>query len=412
MGPAPLTFFGGGAPSEPAPGTFFVPSFANSAALATAEGLVVVDCGLPITGPSILARLRELTRDPVHTVVFTHGHVDHALGVDAFDAEAEAAGRARPRRVAHARVRDRFRRYARTRGYNAHVNRIQFGVEDLSWPERFPAPDVTYDDRLTLTVGGERFDLFHAMGETDDATWLWAPARRIACVGDLFIGTSPNCGNPQKVQRYPEEWADALAAIAALEPELLLPGHGPAIAGAEEIATTLGNTVAWLRSLVEQTLERLNRGERPDAIVAAVHPPAELAALPYLLPLYDRPEFVVRNLIRLHAGWWDGNAANLLPAPEAARAREIAALAGGVAAVVARARALAGEDLALACHLADWATLADPADRGAQALKRDLFAARSRMEPSLMGRGIFEAAVREAEGALAAASDGGAREEP
>src|SRR5262245_33187852 len=94
MSKLPPGFFGGGATAEVAPRTFFLPSFANSAALATPEGLLLVDCGVVQVGPSILAALREVSRDPVHTVVFTHGHVDHAFGIDAFDAEAEAAGRA------------------------------------------------------------------------------------------------------------------------------------------------------------------------------------------------------------------------------------------------------------------------------------------------------------------------------
>ena len=30
------------------------------------------------------------------------------------------------------------------------------------------------------------------------------------CTGDLFIWAAPNCGNPQKAQRFPWEWAVAL----------------------------------------------------------------------------------------------------------------------------------------------------------------------------------------------------------
>jgi alkyl sulfatase BDS1-like metallo-beta-lactamase superfamily hydrolase len=240
------------------------------------------------------------------------------------------------------------------------------------------------------------------MGETDDATWVWAPERRTICTGDLLIGCSPNCGNPQKVQRYPEGWADALEQMLALAPEVVLPGHGPAIVGATEAAAVLGDTAAYLRSIIEQTLARKDQGVRPDEIVAAVRPPEHLAAKPYLLPAYDRPEFIVRNLLRQYGGWWNGNAADLMPAPERARAQEIAELAGGADRLVARARALAPTDLPLACHLADWATRAAPGDRAAQEAKRDLFRMRSQGESSLMGRGIYDAAVRDAEEALRA----------
>ena len=49
----------------------------------------------------------------------------------------------------------------------------------------------------------------------------------------------PNAGNPQKVQRYPVEWAAALRSMVALGPELLLPAHGLPIEGRERIETVL-----------------------------------------------------------------------------------------------------------------------------------------------------------------------------
>ena len=69
------------------------------------------------------------------------------------------------------------------------------------------------------------------MGETDDATWVWMPTRRLAMVGDLIVSSMPNTGNPNKVQRYTLEWAETLEAIAKCGPRYVLPGHGPAYRG-------------------------------------------------------------------------------------------------------------------------------------------------------------------------------------
>ena len=68
------------------------------------------------------------------------------------------------------------------------------------------------------------FELRHARGETDDATWTWIPELKALHPGDLFIWAVPNAGNPQKVQRYLSDWATALREMAALEPELLPAG--------------------------------------------------------------------------------------------------------------------------------------------------------------------------------------------
>ena len=64
--------------------------------------------------------------------------------------------------------------------------------------------------RLTFTRGDCTFELTHGRGETDDHTWTWIPERKLLAPGDLFIWAVPNGGNPQKVQRYPIEWAAAL----------------------------------------------------------------------------------------------------------------------------------------------------------------------------------------------------------
>src|SRR5262249_60267070 len=95
------------------------------------------------------------------------------------------------------------------------------------------------------------------------------------------------------------------------------------------------------------------------------------------------------------------NAAGLLPSTFAAQAKEIAALAGGTAALVRRARGLLKEkNFVLASHLAEWAARAAPDDREAQILKRDVYHERLAAEPNLMAQGIFRAAMNQARAAV------------
>ncbi len=309
------------------PGLAFVASFANVTAVATGEGLVLIDTGSEQAAAGIHAAVRAWSAAPVHTAIFTHGHIDHVMGVGRFEAEARPPG-AGLRVVAHEAIRDRFARYRLTAGYNQVINARQFALPGLRWPADYRDPDLVYRDRLTLEVGGETIELHHDRGETDDHTWVWLPARRALCTGDLFIWAAPNCGNPQKAQRYPREWARALRAMLELGPELLLPGHGPPIEGATRVAEALGDTAALLESLCDQTLALLNQGAPLDTMLAEVRAPAALLDRPYLRPVYDEPEFVVRNLVRQLAGWWDGNPARLKPPRDAALAAEVAGLAG------------------------------------------------------------------------------------
>ena len=129
----------------------------------------------------------------------------------------------------------RFKRYALTREWQAHINRLQFGsmmrLDDMFTEKSFSHPDLVYRNTQFLDLLGEPVELHHAMGETDDATWVWMPTRRLAMVGDLIVSSMPNTGNPNKVQRYTLEWAETLEAIAKRAPRYVLPGHGPAYRG-------------------------------------------------------------------------------------------------------------------------------------------------------------------------------------
>lgn len=393
--------------SEVAPRTFFMTAdYVNLTAFETSEGLLLVDTGMVAAGPRVYQEIRKCTAAPLHTVVYTHGHLDHAFGLRPWLEAGE-----RPRVIAHENVVRRFRTYMKTAPMNVHINRVQFGIEQqIDWPEKeqdFFWPHTLYRSELTLQLGGERFRLRHAKGETDDATWVWAPEREIVCSGDLWLGILPNCGNPQKVQRHPEEWADALEAIASVGAELLLPGHGHPVRGADRIRTWCLNTAEALRAIVQQTLEGLNAGRTHEEILASIRIPEHLAGEPYLDALYDRPEFIAHNLIRKYGGWWNGFSAQLLPAPMREQANEVARLAGGAAPLVRRARELAESDPAMACHLAEWAALAAAEDREAQQCVIDVFGKRAQAEISLMGRGILSHAVRRAEKALAALDDKG-----
>lgn len=376
-------------------GTAFVSSFANVSAFETTEGLVCVDSGAPFSAAEIHRMIRAWSPARLHTTIFSHGHIDHVLGTGPFEAEARERGWAPPRVVAHENVAARFDRYKLTAGYNSAINSRQFGVP-VDWPTDYRYPDETYRERVELEVGGERFELHHAKGETDDHSWTWVPARRVVCPGDLIIWCVPNAGNPQKVQRYPREWAAALREMSALGAETLLPGHGLPVVGADRVRAILDDTAALLEHLHDETVRMMNEDASLNQIVHEVRAPAELLGKPYLRPIYDDPEFVVRNVWRLYGGWYDLDPAGLKPARSSDLAREIASLAGGASELARRARQLASEgELRLAGHLAELAIAAAPGDSEVRVARAEVYEARSAAEPSLMAKSIFAAAARD-----------------
>jgi alkyl sulfatase BDS1-like metallo-beta-lactamase superfamily hydrolase len=389
-----------------------VESFSHVVALRTAGGLVLFDTSGPASGAACLESLRKWSTAPLHALVYTHGHLDHVGGSGAFLAESRARGDESPRVIAHANVAARFARYRRTDGYNLAINARQFGgirapglgiggVRQFL-PDDVGEPTESFTERTSLDVGGTAIELRHARGETDDHLYAWIPSHAALCAGDFFIWNFPNAGNPQKVQRYPLEWAAALREMAELGAELLLPAHGLPIGGAERIRTALCETARALETLVEQTLARMNAGMTLDSILHEVRVPDELLGRPYLRPLYDEPEFVVRNIWRLYGGWYDGNPARLKPPSDAAAAREIARLCGGSEILAEEAcRLAAAGDLRLSCHLIELAVAADPHCEAVHGARAEIYELRRSSESSLMAKGIYAAASRDSLAAIA-----------
>jgi alkyl sulfatase BDS1-like metallo-beta-lactamase superfamily hydrolase len=374
-------------------GLLTLKSIASVNALDTGDGLVMLDTGGAFDRRTVYDAVRAWRPDaPVRAAVYSHHHVDHVLGTALFDAEAAAQGWERPVVYAHEDLPAHFRRYEQTGGWNTAINRRQFAIDvpQFSWPSEYRDPDVTYSKQLNFNRGDLTFELHHARGETDDATWTWVPERKVLHPGDLFIWALPNAGNPQKVQRYLSDWGAALRQMAALRPEILLAGHGLPIFGADRIVAALTDTAELLESVESQTLAIMNQGKNLDTCLHEVTVPAHLADKPYLQAVYDHPQFLIRNVWRRYGGWWDGEPDNLLPSPRVEQATEWVTLAGGVDTVLARAeQVLAAGDPRLACHLVEFAALAAPDNADVWNVRARVYAEHSSQHTSSMARNLL-----------------------
>lgn len=366
-------------------------------AIRTDAGLVLIDTAKPDTARQTLARVRAWDDGLVHTVIYTHGHIDHTSGITVVDEEADARGRPRPRIIAHRNVRRRMDRYQASHGFNSLVQGQQFDKPDYVYPLGQRQPDEVYDDTLSLVIGGEALELRHGLGETDDATFVWLPRHRVLASGDFVIWMFPNAGNPRKVQRYAADWAVALRRMEALKPAVLIPGHGPVIFGEDRAAQILRDGAEALEYLTTETLALMNEGATLDHILHTVKIPATYLEKPYLRPKYDDPEFLVRGIYHLYAGWFDGNPAHLKPARHGELAAELARLAGGADKLAERASLLAETgQTRLAAHLAEFAGAAAPKDGRIQAIRAAVLQKCIDRETSLMGKAFFAVYQREA----------------
>lgn len=84
--------------------------------------------------------------------------------------------------------------------------------------------------------------------------------------------------------------------------------------------------------------------------------------------------WVIRSVWRRFGGWYDGEPDQLLPAP--------------------RAELAAAGDERLACHLVEFAVLADPASAAAHAARAGIYERRAAAQTSSMARNILRHAAR------------------
>jgi alkyl sulfatase BDS1-like metallo-beta-lactamase superfamily hydrolase len=383
------------------PGIAMFHGFANVAFAYGRGEMIVVDTSSRLMGAAAVRAIREVSEEPFAFLIYTHGHGDHAFGTGAFIDDAIKRGHARPKIWAHEDVRGRFKRYALTRGWQTHINRLQFGggafASDGLFDEKsFSYPDLVFRDQQFLDLVGEPVELHHAMGETDDAAWVWMPTRRLAMVGDLIVSSMPNTGNPNKVQRYTLEWAETLEAIAERSPRYILPGHGPAYRGEETCGEVLRDTARALRIIHDEVVRRLNAGEWPiDIVEADISIPAELAAKPYLAPIYGCVPFVVRDVIRRYAGWWSGEPSQMFPPTRKDRGGDIMSMCGRQA-ILEKARTLKeASQLKRALSVAEIALNANPADVEAIVLNAEILEAMAAAERSFIARNFFAGAARQ-----------------
>ncbi|MCP4751566.1 MAG: MBL fold metallo-hydrolase [Proteobacteria bacterium] len=381
---------------------WFYKGFANTIVAETKDGLIIVDPAANFDRKVKFKAIRSVTQARLNTAIYTHGHSDHTYGVPQYLDESREKGWPEPRVIAHHAILNRFQAYRETRMWKGYIDLRQFrggNGEPFPTDVNFHPPNVTYSERLDIEIGGVQTLIRHTRGETDDHSWVFFPAQRILCTGDLFIWGMPNAGNPQKVQRYALEWAAGLRKMASLDPEVLLPGHGFPIIGAERVRQALNDTATFLEVLNEQTLAMMNKGMALETIISSIQVPEELLGRPYLQPVYDEVEFIVRNIWRLYGGWYDGLPSHLKPATEKAQGLEIAELAGGADKLVERAEKLVSEggndNLRMACHLAEWAIAASPDDPAVRRTLKRVYTERAKTEPSTMAMGIFVTRARE-----------------
>ena len=285
---------------EVAPGVFAVLqpqprrfNESNSLFAIREDGVLVVDTqSTPAATGAVIDEIRARTELPVRHLVLTHWHGDHVQGIAAYreiwpevevighaTVAEDIRGRAEPHAdeeisryeeaiaAAKARLRDKVDRKGNTLSEDdqkvlaGQIEQAEATVADKqAVPRPFAVPDRPYEGELTLGEGDGAVLIRHARAHTRGDSIVYLPSAGVLVTGDV-LDDLPFGGHG-----YPASWVAALEALAELEIEVIVPGHGSVRRGGDHLDLVLG----MFRSIVAQVTSAVDDGLDLEATREAV----------------------------------------------------------------------------------------------------------------------------------------------
>jgi glyoxylase-like metal-dependent hydrolase (beta-lactamase superfamily II) len=210
----------------------------NTGIIVGDDAVLVADTqATPAMAQDVIRRIREVTDKPIKYVVLTHYHAVRVLGASAYRPQQILASQDTYDLIVERGEADKASEIGRFPRLFRNVETVPAG---LTWPT------MTFTGKMTLWLGKLEVQLLQlGRGHTKGDTVVWLPQERTLLSGDLVeFDATPYAGDA-----YFQDWPKTLDNIAALEPEALVPGRGPALVGQAQVQQGLDVTRGFIRDV-------------------------------------------------------------------------------------------------------------------------------------------------------------------
>jgi len=217
----------------------------NAGFVVTSDAVVVFDAlGTPPLGLAMIAAIRKVTPLPIRRVVVSHYHADHIYGLQALKG-AGAEIWAYRKAEAYINSGQAVERLAQRRA------ELSPWVDDKT---HVVPPDVWLDGDTDFKQGGITFRVIYTGGaHSPEDIMMFVLPDRVLFAGDLiFAGRIPFVGNADS-----KGWLGAMDRMLALDPAVVIPGHGPASHDVRRDLTLTRDYLLYLRATMGRAVHEL-----------------------------------------------------------------------------------------------------------------------------------------------------------
>jgi len=223
----------------------------NTGVIVTDDAVLICDAlATPVMAAKLIAEIRKVSLAPIKYVVLSHYHAVRVLGASGYQAEGMQqiiASQGTYELIVERGAQDMMSEYERFPRLFENFE----SIPGLTWPT------LVFKQEMTLWMGKLEVKVMHlGPGHTKGDTIVWIPAEKVLFSGDL-VECDAACytGDAQL-----EEWPATLAAVRALGAEKIVPGRGPALTSAAEIARGLDYTTDFVTTLLASAKEAVAAG--------------------------------------------------------------------------------------------------------------------------------------------------------
>ena len=234
----------------------------NVGAVEAEDFLIAIEArATPRAATDWLQQLRQHTDKPVKYLVLTHYHAVRVLGASAFGAESIIAHDMTGYLIKERGAAD----WASEFGRMPRLFRDPEGIPGLTHP------DLTFNDRLEIPLGGARGSLvleYCGRGHTAGDLCAWLPQQKILFAGDLVESAAALYTG----DAFHFDWSSGtLDKIKAYHAEVLIGGRGAVARGRAQVDAAIEQTRGFLRDMIAQVGAVHQRGGTLKAAFEAAH---------------------------------------------------------------------------------------------------------------------------------------------